>query len=639
MIIQIENIEKTYPGKTLFTDVNLRLQEGDRLALVGDNGAGKTTLLNIISGEETPDSGHITKARDIKIGYLTQEAIEMGENSTFDEVIESQHTILDIKKRLQELENNMDDLEEYGKLQDKYESMGGYELKAKVNSVLFGLGFKEEDLSRKTTEFSGGWQMRIALAKLLVQKPEVLLLDEPTNHLDLESVTWLENFLKDYSGSIIVVSHDREFLDNMVNQVADLNNGNIKLYKGNYSKFIKDRDLYIEQLKNKRKRQLDEMHRLEVFVERFRYKATKARQAQERQARLDRIREELIEIPESRKKIHFKFKQPPRTGDLVVHANQISKRYGDNVVYENADFKMYRGDKIALVGPNGSGKSTLLKMIAGTLKPDSGKVKYGVHVTHMYYAQHQLDELNTENTVFEELDNAASGWTMGQVRSLLGAFLFKGDDIEKKVSVLSGGEKSRLALAKMLVEPAPFLCLDEPTNHLDISSSDVLETALKEFEGTILFITHDRHLINNVCNKVVEIIPGKITLYDGNYEYYQYKKEMLDKPNEYANAVPRVRDRKKKSKEQKRVEAERRNAIYAATHGLKDRLADINAELNGKRKRLEELNEILSDPKFYTERDDSQSIIKEHGELKKNIQFLEDEWLDISEKIEEAQNA
>lgn len=630
MIIQLENIEKTYPGKTLFTGVNLRLEEGDRLALVGENGAGKTTLLNIISGEETADKGNITKAKDIRIGYLTQEAIEMENNTIFDEVMKSQSYILSINERLKELEQNMDDMEEYGRLQDKFENLGGYELEAKVKSVLFGLGLK--DLEKRTTEFSGGWQMRVALAKLLVQQPEVLLLDEPTNHLDLESVTWLENFLKDYTGSIITVSHDREFMDNMVNKVADLNNGNLKLYKGNYSKFTKERDEYIEQLRAKRKRQLDEMHRLEVFVERFRYKATKARQAQERAARLEKMREELVEIPESRKKVHFKFQQPQRTGDLVVHANGISKMFGDNIVYDNADFKIYRGDKIALVGPNGSGKSTMLKMIAGVLKPDSGKVKYGVHVTHMYYAQHQLDELNTENTVFEELDNAAPGWTMGQVRSLLGAFLFKGDDIEKKISVLSGGEKSRLALAKMLVEPAPFLCLDEPTNHLDISSSDVLEQALKAFEGTILFITHDRHLINNVCNKVVEILPGKITLYDGNYDYYCYKKDMQDKPKEYTNVTPRVRDKKTR----KRVEAERRNAIYAATHGLKERLADVNQELTIKRKRIEELNEILADPNFYTQREDSKDIIIEHGELKKKINLLEDEWLEISEKIEEA---
>lgn len=672
MLLQLENIEKTYPGKTLFVDVNLFLEKGDRMALVGANGAGKTTLLNIISGNEVADKGNVVIAKDINVGYLTQEAIEMKDRPIFDEVISAQTEILNLEKKLEALEleisENPDnaDMELYGKLQDKFESLDGYALKAKVESVLFGLGFKEKDLSRSTIEFSGGWQMRIALAKLLVQSPEVLLLDEPTNHLDLDSVKWLEQFLSDYPGTIVLVSHDRSFMDNMVNKVVELSNGAIKQYKGNYSKYVTQREVYIENLRAKRARQLDEMHRLEVFVERFRYKATKARQAQERLARLNKLREELVEIPETTKKVHFHFQQPPRTGDLVVNASGISKSYGDNVVYDKAEFKMYRGDKIALVGPNGAGKSTLLKMVAGALEPDSGRVKYGVHVDLMYYAQHQLDKLNVENTVYEEVEKIAPGWTMGQIRNLLGAFLFKGDDVDKLVSVLSGGEKSRLALAKMLVEPAPLLCLDEPTNHLDIPSCDCLEQALKTFNGTMLFITHDRHLINSVANKVVEISPGQIKLYDGNYDYYLYKKQKEDqgiddgpaKPNksmlhdkttlkapEYAGARPRVRtirDAKPasgpKTKEQKRVEAERRNAIYAATHQLKDKLGEINQDLAEKRNRMDELTEILADPNFYTQRDDSATIIREHGELKAEISALEDEWLDVSQKIENAIN-
>jgi ATP-binding cassette subfamily F protein 3 len=535
-MLSLQNAGKRFGPRVLFLEANWLIRNNEKTALVGANGTGKSTLMKILAGLETLDYGTLDQTRGISIGYLPQEGLELAGRTVFEECLTVFDELHEMQRESERLAGQMAELdhegaefaavaERYSTLQDRFHALDGYALDAQVGSVLTGLGFGKQDWTRQTGEFSGGWQMRIALAKLLLAKPNLLLLDEPTNHLDLETRNWLEGYLKSYPFGYILISHDRYFLDVTIDRTVEIWNKRLTVYHGNYTKYLKEKDERREQLVASYRNQKERIEHLEAFINRFRYQATKAKQVQSRIKELEKI--ERIEIPEQEPVIHFKFPQPPPSGRTVAEAENLGKDYGTQRVFSAARFTIERGDRVALVGVNGAGKSTLIKLLIGEELATAGMIKLGHNVVAEYFAQDQYKVLDPEARMLDDISRAALRVPEVQLRSLLGCFLFSGEDVFKPLGVLSGGERNRYALARILVSPSNFLLLDEPTNHLDMRAKDVLLEAISGYSGTVVFVSHDRYFIDRLATRVLEIENGAITAYEGNYEDYLRRKAAL----------------------------------------------------------------------------------------------------------------
>jgi ATP-binding cassette subfamily F protein 3 len=532
-LIQISSLTKSFGDRVLFDNVTWQISDGERVGLCGPNGSGKTTLLKIFAGLEDSDAGSVVKPSGLTVGYLPQDGLTHAGRSVYEEAMLAFEPLMAVKAEMHDLEDRLGHpdvpdgeheqmLERYSDLQDRFRLHDGYSIDLKIATVLQGLGFGSTDLGRPTETFSGGWQMRIALAKLLLARPNLLLLDEPTNHLDLEARNWLESYLHDYPHAVILVSHDRYFLDTVVTRIAEVYLRALNDYPGNYSHYLEESQAKLDRVREAKRQQDEEVARMKMFIDRFRYQATKAAQVQSRIKMLEKI--ERIEVPPERKRVHFSFPISVKSGRMVLELKHAHKAYGDTVVFRRASLHIERGDRIAIVGPNGTGKSTLMRMLSGVEPPDSGERREGHQVVTQYFAQDEAARLDPDLTVFDTLEAGSPNQMVPAIRNILGGFLFSGDDVYKKAGVLSGGERTRLAVARMLLRPSNTLLLDEPTNHLDLDSKDVLLDALEDYGGTLVFVSHDRYFVERLANRIVEVGGGEAHSYPGTYDEFLWKK-------------------------------------------------------------------------------------------------------------------
>lgn len=611
-MISLENISIGFQEKVLFENLNWRIPRGSRIGLVGNNGTGKTTLFRTIIGLTHPDKGNITLPRNRRIGYLPQDLIELKSNINLISYLKEKSGIAKLEHSLKACEEHLTSLsaesnkyqatlKKYEKITNLFEHRGGYTFSTQAHKVLKGLGFREKDFTRQCSEFSGGWKMRIILASILLSSPDIVLLDEPTNHLDTESLEWLEGWLLNFTGTIIVISHDRYFMDKLMTQIAELAHQRLTIYQGHFSYYLKEKVKRLELLQKQAKNQQDKIAKTETFIKRFRYKNTKAVQVQSRIKMLEKM--QIVKIDKALKKAAIYFPKCPRSGDKVVSIEDLAKEYEEISVFSGLNFTLHRGERVALVGVNGAGKSTLSRLISKRESPTTGKVHLGHKVNLAFFSQESSENLNYNNSVWEEISDEPSSMTTGERRNLLGAFLFSGDAIYKPIRVLSGGEKSRLALAKILMQESNFLILDEPTNHLDIITKELFQRALLKYSGTILIVSHDRFFLDNLITRVIEIRDGRIYDYPGNYSYFIEKRaQLLVKINDgnLSTKTKKVEQSKLKvktlNKLKKRKEAEERNRIYRQNKDILDKLKSIEERTKEAEKNKADAEAQLCDP-------------------------------------------